>query len=82
MTTRGQYDREVTRLYLIAVGRAQAEAGGIIAFNKIGPTYRKALVGNAILDILFQQDEIVPDKRVRDLLMDLRIKLMDDERLL
>lgn len=71
------------RLYANAKAAAENEAGGRRAFQIIGSTFRKALVAEAILGILYVQDEdVVPADRVRALMFDLRELLDEDVSLL
>lgn len=69
------------RLYGLARKTAMNTAGGESAFWIIGATLRIGLVAQAILQTLYQQDEQVHDDKVRQLLHEMYVLLMDDERL-
>lgn len=76
-------EKDITRLYAIARKTAMDAAGGERAFWIIGSTLRQALVAQAVLQILDQQDDDgVTDAAVRTLLHGLRSALRDDESLL
>lgn len=68
-----------TLLQQLALDKAQINIGNI-AFFKLGSTIRRALVGEQLLRILADQDNSgVSDARVRELLIDSYLWLMEEE---
>lgn len=69
-----------TRLQQIALDRAQLVLGNQ-AFYNLGSVVRRALVGEQLLRILAEQDyEGVTHERVRDLLIDAYLWLMEEDQ--
>lgn len=75
-------EREHAKLYANAKSSAEYLAGGARAFVIVGPTFRKALVAQCILQVLFQQGETVPAETVRVALDALYTLMSDDETLI
>ena len=60
------FDAKIQRLYAVATSNAPSAVGGIQVFQFLQPVLRKALVAEAIMELLWQNDD-APDARFREL---------------